>query len=1256
MLSAANQIIRPKALRKIWQYKVFFGRNANFSRRFLCVAALCSCVSLVFGQRTDAFSNLRSRVVAAGRPMQVLDSLTIAAPLLVVTDSATGQSIDRRIFSLHYNFLHIDTAQLRAICPDCRRLRVSYRVWPYNLAARISRIDTTAIRRSNSDDPIEFDYSPYEPSTKPWETGGLASNGAYTRGISFGNSQNLVFNSNLNLQLNGKLGNDLEIQAALSDNSVPLQPDGTTRQLQEFDRIFIQLKRKNTILTAGDYDLLRPAHGYFSNYFKRLQGAMLTSQYEMKKKDAGGRSGGQIPHSAFAIPRSADTLSVRVAAAVSRGKFTRQMIAGQEGNQGPYRLQGAEGERFIIVLAGTEKVYKDGQLLRRGIGDDYIIDYNLGELAFTTRQLITKDIRIIVEFEYAVQTYLRSTMAANLNWSTRRAQVYANFYAEQDSRNNGGAQDLSPLQRRSLAAAGDNLRTAYVSGIDTLALFDPTRVLYRSVDTVVCGSVVSLLVYSTDDDDAQFAARFTEVPIGQGNYVQASTAANGRVYRWVTPDELTCQPRGNFEPVIRLIAPEQRQLFTVGTEIQPFKGSQVQAEVALSNNDRNRFSPLGNSDNLGGAGFFNVKQKLLNGKKGWLAQLDGSYEYTARTFLPLNPYRPAEFIRDWNTNTTLDTVTEQLARAGFSLQKKGWGESRYEYGTFQRQGSYDGQRHFGQMRTQRRGYALFAEANLLQTAGRLENTRFSRPKAELSKTFFFKKTPVLSSADSPLRVDSTRLSTPAFKIGIYAERERNERRAPQADTLNRASFWYDLYRFYAQTPDNEQVWQYGGFVSRRTDLAPVGNSFQKSTVADEVSVNGRWQPAALNSQGKRRDIGQNLNWNFTYRNLRVLAPKLTTETSQNTYLGRFDYSLTAWKSALAFNTGYELGSGQNPKTEFNYVAVNPGEGQFTWVDRNRDSILQVDEMEISVFQDQASYARVAVTTTDYVRTNNVLLNQSLRLDPRLIWANRRGWRRTVSRFSTQSTLQINRRTYADAPVDAWNPFQLSVADTALVTVSAATRQVLFFNRANPIWDVSLAQGDNRSQVALTTGFERRRIGDWTLHGRLNLGQKWSVEGDIVRSEKSSANESFDSRNYFLQGWEAGPKLTWLPSRTFRTVLQINSKNSQNTLPSAEKATQTDINTELTWNPQAKKNGQSFQAATSLRAKGTFANINYTGQPNTAVAFTMLEGLQNGKNFLWSLNLDRQLSRSVQLSLNYEGRKTGEGRVVHVGRAQVRAVF
>ena len=42
-------------------------------------------------------------------------------------------------------------------------------------------------------------------------------------------------------------------------------------------------------------------------------------------------------------------------------------------------------------------------------------------------------------------------------------------------------------------------------------------------------------------------------------------------------------------------------------------------------------------------------------------------------------------------------------------------------------------------------------------------------------------------------------------------------------------------------------------------------------------------------------------------------------------------------------------------------------------------------MEIAVFQDPASYVRVAVTTPDYIRTNNVLLNENLRIEPSLLW-------------------------------------------------------------------------------------------------------------------------------------------------------------------------------------------------------------------------------------------------------------------------------
>ncbi len=1179
---------------------------------------LCLC-GAIHAQRNDDFSNLRSRVLDASLSIQALDSLTVAAPLVAISDSATGQSLDLQYFSLKNNLLQTDTAKLRAAFPDCQKIRVTYRVLPFDLGAKVSRLDSAAIRRNARPDAIEFDYSPYQPSTKPWEVGNLTSSGAYTRGFSLGNSQNLVFNSNLNLQLNGKLGNDLEILAALSDNSIPLQPDGSTRNLQEFDRIFIQLKRKNTALTAGDYDLTRPT-GSFSNYFKRLQGAMVSgTQLTLN----GGR----------------DTISYRAAAAVSRGKFARQINQGQEGNQGPYRLQGAEGEQFIIVLAGTEKVFLDGQLMRRGLTDDYVVDYNLGEITFTPRRLITKDSRVIVEFEYSVQSYLRSTLAANTAMTTRRSRVYLNVYSEQDSRNNG-AQELTPAERQSLAEAGDNLSDAYASGIDTLDAFDPTRVMYRSVDSVVCGAPTPILIYSTNPDSARYVARFTQVPAGQGSYVLTQTSANGRVYRWSPPDPVTCQPTGNFEPIVKLIAPELRQLYTVGGDFQPFKGGQVQAELALSNRDFNRFSPLGNDDNLGLAGFAGIRQRIPFGNdKHWLMVANANYERTTQTFFPLNPYRPAEFVRDWNTDNSRDTVAEQIARGGFFLERKGWGSGRYEFGAFRRQGVYDGRRHFGQMRLQKRGYEFFGEMNLLTTEAAVENTQFSRPKFDFSKIFFKKDTAVQRAL---------------VIIGIYAEREKNERHSASADTLNRASFWYDLYRLYFQTPENQGAWQFGGFLAQRNDFAPKSDFFKNNTIANEANLNGGWR----SNPRIPKSSNQQISWTFTYRNLRIQDPELTTQEAQETWLGRADYNLAAWKNALNFTTGYEIGSGQNPKLEYTYLAVNPGEGQYTWVDRNRDSILQVDEMEIAVFLDQANYVRIAVTTPDFVRTNNVILSQNLRLEPRLVWARaKKGWQRTLSRFSTQSTLQINRRTFADATgISPWNPFQLDIPDSALVTVTTSIRNVLFVNRANPAWDASIAQGDNRSQVVLTTGYEQRSNSDQTLHGRLNLGRQWSAEADIVRSEKTSDNQAFDSRDFLITGWEAGPKLTWLPNRAFRVIFNFNWQTARNTLSGGETSDQTSWNSELTWNPAGKANSQGFRAATSLRAKGTFANIRFTGEPNTAVAYTMLEGLQDGKNFLWSLNLDRQFSRILQLSLNYEGRKTGENRVVHVARAQVRAVF
>ncbi len=655
------------------------------------------------------------------------------------------------------------------------------------------------------------------------------------------------------------------------------------------------------------------------------------------------------------------------------------------------------------------------------------------------------------------------------------------------------------------------------------------------------------------------------------------------------------------------------------------ENAQIQAEISLSTYDQNRFSRLdwGDDQGIGGYLQFNRQFQLGGDSSRWRLDTDLKYEFVQQNFRPIAPYRNPEFLRNWslanrNGQASLENATENLFSGFLNLRHLDYGRLKYEFNTFQRTNLYNGLQHGLDLTYQRDGWDLKARGSWLDAKGSEENSQFIRPSFVLSKTFE---------------------QFGGWRLGWQGEGESNRRTQSNRDSLTQSSFFFSQYRYFLESPQEKPIRFYAHY-NRRQDKLPLASDFISSALAEEINLNGSWQLA------KAMQISSNL----TYRKLQIQDAERETATPGQTFLGRTDLRFTFWRGALRSVMTYELGSGQEPKREFTYVRVNPGEGTHIWLDSlyNKDGVVQANEMEIAPFRDKADYIKISTFSDEFIGVNYVQLNQSLQLNPKAVWHSKEGWRKLAAKLSLQSTFNINRRARKAPGVDAWNPFQLDIADTALVALTTNIRNLLFFNRANPKYDLQLGQTEVQNRIVQTAGFEARRNREYYLRSRINLSRAFSLQFNLSRQDRFSDSQNFDARDYRIRSNQLGPQLTFLPSPKFRTILKYEYQTDRNQLgESGENASRHDLSLETTLNTASN---------TSLRLSFSLVNVKFNGKSNSPVGFAILNGLQDGGNYLWNLRLDRRLTKNIQLSLSYEGRKTGMAKVVHVGRAQVAALF
>ena len=1083
-------------------------------------------------------------------------------------------------------------------------ISIQYQAINLGLEKRYAYKDRSIILPELNAQKNPFAYTPAGSSFEPIGANeGLLVNGSIMRGLSIGNNQNAIVNANLNLQLSGKINNDVDVLAAISDDNNPIQPEGNTQEIQDFDQVFVQFGKGLSKVIVGDYLMSRPQNSYFMNYYKKSRGLQFETGTPLKKNNALLRFGAE--------------------AALSRGKFVRNLIPGVEGNQGPYRLTGPNGELFIIIVSGTEAVYLDGDRLTRGEQNDYIIDYNTGEVTFMAKRLITQYSRIVVEFQYADRNYARTVVGGHALWQQKNTEVYLNYFNEGDNKNQAFQQILTDSNKIVLANAGDDPSKAAVLNEVMVSPFDNKRILYRKIDTL---GFEKVYIYSpmATSDSVYYEVRFTYVGTNKGSYVQSASAANGRVFSWVAPKN--GQLQGDFEALTFLIAPTRKQMINTGVVHQINSNHQLKAELSMSANNQNLFSEIDKQDNVGYAIKLesNNKFKLKDTTKLFESAI--FYEGVDANFRYVERYRAVEFDRIWNRQlqnvTELDTGNREHIlnwRIGFKQQEKI--TAFYQFGFYNKgEGAFKGNRHLGGILIRDAKNVFDAKAEILSGAqiALLNSAAYKNEIQILQGKYTRNIRKQLVSVQGIVEQSRFSNAGDSLLLNSYAYRQWGLNLRP-ADTLK--------FSYYA-----DYFW--------RQDFLPVLKSLRQHTLANDYKAG-----LAITQKNFNR-----LSADFSFRNFQLKDTSLSNLLPELTFLSRVSYDYGFWKRRITANSYIQVGSGNELRRDYQFLEVPTGQGVYVWKDFNEDGIQQINEFLIASFADKnlANYIKVFLPSTSLISTYSSQFSQTLNINPTAPGRNERGVKAFLKRFSNQAGLRYEKKTGADESLNFRRFLEFDAQDTNLIALNSLLRNTLFYNRSHAIWGMDLNWNRNVSKTLLTNGFELRIREETGLNFRYNFNQNWTYSQAVIRGERSLISDFFSENNFAYNFLEVKPKISYQHLQSWRLSANYMYSESANQPLFGEEA--------------ANVNQLGFEFRYTLPKLGVatfnynFYKVSYSGNSNSVLAYDMLQGLSIGNNQIISFNLQQRIGQSLQINFNYEGRKSGSIPVIHVGRMEARYLF
>lgn len=889
--------------------------------------------------------------------------------------------------------------------------------------------------------------------------GGLNSKGSIIRGMTFGNNQGSSVQSSMDLQISGKLSPDISVLASISDHNLPIQADGYTQSLEEFDKIFVQLGIKNhTIIRAGHLDILDDKT-YFGRYQRRSMGLQLLSQFGEKNKTFIDVSGG-----------------------IARSEFHRLRFQGIEGNQGPYRLTGKNGEQFITVISGSEQVFIDGILMKRGENLDYTINYNTGEVTFTSFRPILKQNFITISYNYTNRNYSRYLITGSLKHERERLKVGINWFLENDNKNAPLALNLSKEDEKILSLAGNDPELMYApSGVVTE--YDVNKVLYEQI-TNPNGNYYQ---YSTNANATLYQVAFTYFGKNLGDYSLKQTVNNGRIFEFVGNNN------GDYKAVRKLPAPQQSQVFSTQAEYL-LENGKIGGDLSLSNYDPNLFSSKDSSENIGFATRFFAYKTFT--KNNWTGTPGLEFQHISSRFHVLDRINDVEFARDFNLLQEFSQKTQNRLSFSFLNDWKKISHLNYRFNYLDEKDSYKGIKNEIDLGWKKNKIATKAYLSYLKTDATFQNTNFI--KGNILGEWFGKKG--------------------SWAVG--AAMEHNLKNYNDTGLKDVTSFsWKEVF---AQKKIGDSV---------RTKLLTkiyfrTNDSIQDNRLVKMNNILGMMAESQIIKTEKTT-----LNALVHYR--KFYYKNQSTDSHQNAdfIIGNIAYNQQLFQNGMRLQAFYELGNGQEAQREFQYIKVTDGKGIYKWTDYNGDGIQQLDEFEVAEYADLAQYIRIYTNSVRYIPSNKNKLTLALFVNPSVVFSSENAF---LKRWNINLSLNTHNSYFKNDKAVVINPFEKN--ETQILKNQNLLAAAQFNPTEKSGWNGSYRWLNNKNLINANFSNEER---DQNAHF-LTVGYWFSkifrIDWENSAQNINNASQMFDTRNFQLFNIETKPKATYKFTETIQAEL------------------------------------------------------------------------------------------------------------------------